>query len=479
MNNIVVTGGLGYIGSHIVKALVDWAINKSTSITIIDNLSNSDIERFNQVLQPYADSQNVNMVFIGADITDDKFVPNTIIKLKGHTTVAIIHCAGLKSVAESEMPEKQELYHHTNVHGTWNVAKLGASLMARIIFSSSATVYGDQGAPFKEDAPLSPTNFYGVTKKKAEELLESWARLAVNPTISLRYFNPVGAECEALSLAEIPSKPTNLMPLLCQAAYKNRPINIYGTDYNTPDGTALRDYIDVRDVARAHLLVLERLLGHKAESLGIPLYEVFNIGTGTPVSVRELITAFNENAASVNVVEAERRAGDAEVVYADVNKARYVLGFKAELTIGSSCKSAYLAFLNCCEHQNGSTSYTHRCAEAISSFLTSNATNTWTTVEDMEVYVRKSKRVVSGKTVQCFDIANVNIAPHAQRQGNFTRLFETCKLLAKAFGYEAILIENVMNTGFANALTKKGFIESRDDGMTPSFMFMLKGDGDV
>lgn len=320
---ILVTGGTGYIGSHTVVEL----LNEGKEVLIIDNLSNSsqdvvdDIEKITGK-RPY---------FLKVDLRNEAEVQNVF---NYFTFEAVIHFAGWKAVGESV--EKPLEYYDNNVGGTINLLKAMASHGCnKIVFSSSATVYGNpQIVPIEEDFPLSTTNPYGTTKLHIEKMLKDIC--ATNKDFSatlLRYFNPVGAHPSAL-IGENPNGiPNNLMPRIIDVARgKAEKITVFGTDYPTPDGTGVRDYIHVVDLAKGHIKALNNMEGLK----------VYNLGTGKGYSVLELIDTFNKvNNLSVEKIYCPRRAGDIAECYANPTKAKEELDWEAELNIEAMCKSAW------------------------------------------------------------------------------------------------------------------------------------------
>ena len=320
---ILVTGGTGYIGSHTVVEL----LNEGKEVLIIDNLSNSsqdvvdDIEKITGK-RPY---------FLKVDLRNEAEVQNVF---NHFTFEAVIHFAGWKAVGESV--EKPLEYYDNNVGGTINLLKAMASHGCnKIVFSSSATVYGNpQIVPNEEDFPLSTTNPYGTTKLHIEKMLKDIC--AANKDFSatlLRYFNPVGAHPSAL-IGENPNGiPNNLMPRIIDVARgKAEKITVFGTDYPTPDGTGVRDYIHVVDLAKGHIKAFNNMEGLK----------VYNLGTGKGYSVLELIDTFNKvNELSVEKVYCPRRAGDIAECYANPSKAKEELDWEAELNIEAMCKSAW------------------------------------------------------------------------------------------------------------------------------------------
>lgn len=327
---ILVTGGMGYIGSHTVVELIEAGYEP----IIVDNLSNSNVRIREQLTQ----ITGVKVPFLQIDLCDMNVLQAVLSEFPN--VEGVIHFAAYKAVGESvEQPIK---YYKNNLLSLLNVLEAFQGRRLNLVFSSSCTVYGQPDElPVSEQAPikkaLSP---YGNTKQIAEEILQETS--SSNPllnVISLRYFNPVGAHESGL-IGELPiGVPQNLVPFITQSAIGKRgPITVYGNDYNTPDGTAIRDYIHVVDLAKAHVAAL-RLL-----SEGNPNgnYDVFNVGTGTGYSVLEIIHAFERaTGVSLKYTIGDRRAGDIEKVWGNVNKSREQLGWKAELGIDEMMASAW------------------------------------------------------------------------------------------------------------------------------------------
>jgi len=329
MSKILVTGGTGYIGSHTVIALH----NAGYEVVIIDNLSNSHIKILTQLHTITGKWFDFNEI----DLQDENAVKDFA---AAHSDITgIIHFAASKAVGESvEQPLK---YYKNNFYGLINLL---TSFNRKIdfVFSSSCTVYGQPDSlPVTEAAPVKKAESpYGNTKQVAEEILAETA--AVTPelnVIALRYFNPVGAHETAL-IGELPNGvPANLVPFITQSAIGKRgPITVYGNDYDTPDGSAIRDYIHVVDLAKAHVAAIKKLEKKETSSN----YDVFNIGTGKGSSVLEIISAFESvNGEKLNYNIGPRRAGDVVQVYGDVTKSNQELGWKAELDINEMMRSAW------------------------------------------------------------------------------------------------------------------------------------------
>lgn len=319
---ILVTGGMGYIGSHTVIEL----INKNEEVIIVDNLCNASID----VLEKIKLITGKEVTFYEIDLLDKMGLESVF---KQHTIESVIHFAGLKAVGESvNIPL---VYYHNNITGTLNLCELMDKYQCRnLVFSSSATVYGmNNQAPFNEDMPLSTTNPYGATKLMIENILRD---LYISNKdwhiVLLRYFNPIGAHKSGL-LGENPRGiPNNLLPYIMQVAVgKLECLSIYGDDYNTKDGTGVRDYIHVVDLAKGHLAAIEYARMHTG-------VEAINLGTGNGYSVLEVVQAFEK--ASVTQIKysiAPRRNGDIATCYADVNKAKKLLGWEARETLEEMC----------------------------------------------------------------------------------------------------------------------------------------------
>ena len=336
MAKILVTGGTGYIGSHTVVELQ----NSGYEVVIVDNLSNSNI----QVLDRIEKITGIRPVFENIDCADylamDKFFEKCN-KDKQNNIKAIIHFAASKAVGESV--EKPLLYYRNNLGSLMNILQLMLKNDVRsIVFSSSCTVYGQpdilpvtEAAPVKQ--PLSP---YGNTKKVGEEIIKDTIYANQNyKGIILRYFNPIGAHPSA-EIGELPNGiPNNLLPFVTQtAAGLRKQLQVYGDDYNTPDGSCIRDYINVVDLARAHVLAVRRILDVQSKSS----IETFNLGTGRGLSVLEIIKTFEQvTGVKVPYKVVGRREGDIEQVWADPTYANEVLGWIAAETVEDTLRSAW------------------------------------------------------------------------------------------------------------------------------------------
>ena len=327
---ILVTGGLGFIGSHTVVELQ----NKGFEVVIIDNLSNSSID----VIEGITAITGKKPLFENLDLRDKTRLRAFFEK---HTTIiGVIHFAASKAVGESV--GNPLLYYENNINAlVYLLQELQKKEQAHLIFSSSCTVYGQaEKMPITEDAPvvkaLSP---YGNTKQIGEEIIQDVAKVSNINSILLRYFNPIGAHPTA-AIGELPlGVPQNLVPFITQTAIGLREkLSVFGNDYPTPDGTAIRDYIHVVDLAKAHVVALQRLL-HKKNTEKV---ETFNIGTGTGSSVLEVIAAFEKvTQQKLNYQIVARRAGDVTEAYANTDKANSILGWKAQLSLEEALASAW------------------------------------------------------------------------------------------------------------------------------------------
>lgn len=324
---ILLTGGTGYIGSHTAVALLE----KGHQVYIVDNLSNSK----KLVVDRIAAIANAKPVFYEADILDTDRL--TAILLENEIE-ACIHFAGLKAVGESV--EKPLHYYKVNVAGTISLCNaMTQAGVKNLVFSSSSTVYGDPASvPITETAPTgATTNPYGTSKHMVELILTDWQKAELQNNVALlRYFNPVGAHESGLIGEDPNGIPNNLMPYISQVAVGKREyLNVFGDDYSTPDGTGVRDYIHVVDLALGHLRALEGLVKY-------PGLEVYNLGTGQGYSVLEVVRAF-EKASGKKIAYkiAPRRAGDIAINYANPAKALEKLGWKANLGIEKMCKDSW------------------------------------------------------------------------------------------------------------------------------------------
>lgn len=324
--HILVTGGAGYIGSHTVVELLDTG----HTVTVVDNLCNSSAEAIRRVEK----ISGKPVAFHEFDLRDNEQLSKLF---AANTFDAVIHFAGLKAVGESV--QKPLLYYRNNVDSTLSLCEaMQVAGVTKLIFSSSATVYGNpQELPLTElsQTGVGITNPYGQTKFMIEQILRdlSIADKTLEITL-LRYFNPVGAHASGL-IGEDPSGlPNNLMPYVSQVAVgKLKTVNVYGNDYDTPDGTGVRDYIHVVDLARGHLAALEH------SKVGVATY---NLGTGKGVTVLELINAFSKAAGKkIPYVIAPRRLGDVATCYASPHKANASLGWRATKTVADACNDTW------------------------------------------------------------------------------------------------------------------------------------------
>jgi len=321
---LLVTGGTGYIGSHTVVSLQQ----RGHDVVILDNLCNSDesvVERIEQIT-------GTRPVFVRGDINDTDLVESV---LRENNIEAVIHFAALKAVGESV--ENPLLYYRNNVAGTVSLCQAMENTgVHTIIFSSSACVYGTQPIPYTEETPRSPENPYGRTKYVVELILEDWAAANPNVTaITLRYFNPIGAHESGLIGENPQGKPNNLMPFVAQVASgKREKLQVFGDDYETPDGTGKRDYIHVVDLAEGHVAALEKLT--------TPAFYAYNLGTGQSTSVLDLVHDF-EKATGVNIPYqvVARRPGDLPEYYADASKAEKDLDWHASRSIEQGCADTW------------------------------------------------------------------------------------------------------------------------------------------
>ena len=323
MTYILVTGGLGFIGSHTVLELLD----KQYKIIIIDNLSNSSKDVL-KVLK--------NILFFQIDLRNRLQLDNLFVKYR---ITAVLHFSALKAVGESIMSPLE--YYDNNICGTINLLEImNKHDCKKIIFSSSATVYGENTYPVTEDSPVGNglTNPYGKTKYMIEQILGDLYNSDKNWVITiLRYFNPIGAHPEGL-LGENPNDtPNNLFPYLLKVCTKKLPaLNIFGSDYDTEDGTCIRDFIHVVDLARGHVKALEKM------SEDHPKLRIYNLGTGKGTSVKELIGIFEKvNNVIIDHKYVARREGDLAIVYANIEKANKELDWQCIYTVEDMCKHGY------------------------------------------------------------------------------------------------------------------------------------------
>ncbi len=335
--NILVAGGMGFIGSHTVVELVA----AGHEVVIVDNLANSDVAVLGRLRQ----IMGRDVPFEQVDLCDRDALAGVFQK---YSFDAVIHFAGLKAVGESVT--KPLLYYRTNLLSTLNLCELMHEYhVKKLVFSSSATVYGHpDSVPITETAPLRPINPYGHTKAMIEQMLMDLAvgDSEVQVTL-LRYFNPIGAHESGLIGEDPQGLPNNLFPFIARVASgQYEKLQVFGDDYDTPDGTAIRDYIHVVDLARGHLAALQHM--------PVPgTYEVYNLGTGHGCSVLESIAAFEKACGHEIAYEVvARRAGDSTASYADVAKANQALGWQATKTLDESCADIWRWQQYIAQHQS-------------------------------------------------------------------------------------------------------------------------------
>ncbi|NMB17953.1 MAG: UDP-glucose 4-epimerase GalE [Erysipelothrix sp.] len=322
--NILVTGGLGFIGSHTVVELIE----NNHKVIIVDNLCNSELKVLGKIQQ----ITGVKPDFYMYDVTNEKQMDEIF---KVNEIEGIIHFAGLKAVGESV--DKPLQYYYNNLLSTIVICRLSAKYnVNKIVFSSSATVYGNQTSPLKESYPLKETtNPYGETKAMNERILIDTSNAQENLMVTiLRYFNPIGAHQSGL-IGENPNGiPNNLMPYVTKVANKSLPkLTIFGNDYDTIDGTGVRDFIHVVDLARGHVTAIENMINK---------VNIYNLGTGKGTSVLQLIKVFEKvNNVSVPFEMSGRRSGDLAESYADVTKVREELGWVTKYNLEDMVRDAW------------------------------------------------------------------------------------------------------------------------------------------
>lgn len=328
-HTVLVSGGAGFIGSHVTVELV----NAGYEVIVADNFSNCDMINYHGVCQILGKKiPLVKMDFCDTEAVRSLFESNKI--------DAVIHFAAFKAVGESVAEPLK--YYSNNLGSFINILESARAKGCNVLFSSSATVYGEADKkPVTEDTPRqSATSPYGNTKQICEDILrDSVKAYSGIKGIALRYFNPIGAHPSAL-IGELPrGVPNNLVPFITQTAIGKREcLSVFGGDYPTPDGTCLRDYIDIVDLAKAHVCAVDRMLDGKMEKE----YEIFNIGTGRPLSVLELINSFERvNGVKLNWKMAPRRAGDVVAIWADPSLAEAKLGWKATRSIDQTLSAAW------------------------------------------------------------------------------------------------------------------------------------------
>lgn len=328
-HTVLVSGGAGFIGSHVTVELV----NAGYEVIVADNFSNCDMTNYHGVCQILGrEIPLVKMDFCDTEAVRELFESNKI--------DAVIHFAAFKAVGESVAEPLK--YYSNNLGSFINILESARAKGCNVLFSSSATVYGEADKkPVTEDTPRqSATSPYGNTKQICEDILrDSVKAYSGIKGIALRYFNPIGAHPSAL-IGELPrGVPNNLVPFITQTAIGKREcLSVFGGDYPTPDGTCLRDYIDIVDLAKAHVCAVDRMIDGKMEKE----YEIFNIGTGRPLSVLELINSFERvNGVKLNWKMAPRRAGDVVAIWADPSLAEAKLGWKATRSIDQTLSAAW------------------------------------------------------------------------------------------------------------------------------------------
>ena len=325
--HILVTGGAGYIGSHTCLELLE----KGYAVTVIDNLCNSSAKSLERVQALTGKS----LRFYQADVRDEAQLRQIFTEQQ---IDCVIHFAGLKAVGESV--EKPWMYYDNNLNSTLVLVKVMQDVgVKKLIFSSSATVYsGDNEMPLREDSRTGNcTNPYGWTKYMTEQILSGISNADKEWSVCLlRYFNPIGAHGSGQIGEDPRGIPNNLMPYITQVAVGRREkLSVYGNDYDTHDGTGVRDYIHVVDLAKGHVAAVEYAVGHKG-------CEVFNLGTGTGYSVLDMVQAFRKvNQVALPYVIADRRPGDLAVCYAEPGKSARELGWKAEKNLEDMCRDSW------------------------------------------------------------------------------------------------------------------------------------------
>lgn len=329
---VLITGGAGYIGSHTIIELINQGYNEVYSIDNFINSSVINYEKISQITGKKVTHYNIDLTSI--EQTRQFFMENTI--------DAVIHFAALKSVPESV--DKPDLYYRNNTLSLLNILKCMKEFnVHNIIFSSSCSIYGNPDQlPVQERTPLGNAESpYARTKQIGEMIIKDFCFVNRDfKAISLRYFNPAGAHPSGLIGEAYSKRPNNLVPIITQTAANLREkLTVFGSDYNTADGSCIRDYIHVMDVAKAHVKALEHLLNEKMPEN----YDIFNLGTGKGTSVLEIINHFESvNNIKVNYVTGDRRTGDVESIYADNSKASEVLGWNTEYTLTDMLQSAWL-----------------------------------------------------------------------------------------------------------------------------------------
>lgn len=324
---ILVTGGNGYIGTHITLEL----LKKNYELYLIDNFSNSKKSNLNKI-------RNISKKKIKYFNCDLKDYRQTLKSLKKINPQIVIHLAGFKSVSESQKYKRK--YFQNNVIGSKNLFKSMNQLnIKKIIFSSSATIYGKpKYLPIDENHKIKAVNNYGRNKIEIEKILMKYVDDFNWSVISLRYFNPVGSH-SSFMVGDDPKSPENLMPKLCLSVKKSKSFYIYGNSFKTNDGTAIRDYIHIEDLANAHVKSIKKLKDKK--------FLEFNIGTGKGSSVLDVINVYKKvNKVNIDVKFRNRRKGDVPIMYASSKKAKKHLGWSAKKSMNEMCKSAHMFYKN-------------------------------------------------------------------------------------------------------------------------------------
>lgn len=323
---ILVTGGAGYIGSHTCLVLLE----QGHHVVVADNLSNSKQESLHRVATITGKPLDFHQIDLLDEVALNRLLETTDVE-------AVIHFAGLKAVGDSV--KKPLDYYRNNVVGALNLLEaMQRHGVQSLIFSSSATVYGDpESSPIPEDAPFNPSNPYGQTKAMIEQILRDMAASQPKMRVALlRYFNPVGAHSSGMIGEDPQGIPNNLLPFVAKVASGElEQLKIFGNDYDTPDGTCIRDYLHVMDLAEGHVKALDYLESHEG-------VDAFNLGTGQGRSVLEVVDAFEQACGKPIAREfVERRAGDVPAYFADVTKAEKVLGWKAQRSLLEMCADAW------------------------------------------------------------------------------------------------------------------------------------------
>ena len=323
---VCLTGGAGFIGSHILTEL----LAEQNDVLVIDNFVNSSLESLRRVERIAEASFEV----LEEDICNTPAITDALTAFRPD---CVIHCAGLKAVGESE--DKPLLYYRVNVGGAISLLEaMDASSCNQIIFSSSATVYGvPEYLPYDEAHPVAPVNVYGRTKAAVERMIVDWAHAdKARAAANLRYFNPVGAHSSGVIGEDPQGIPNNLVPFIADVACGLRPtLSVFGDDYRTKDGTGVRDYIHIVDLAIGHLAAMRYLSRH-------PGVEVFNLGTGDGNSVLEVVSAFaSASGRDISYEVKPRREGDIDEFYADSAKAERMLGWRADRNLDDMCRDVW------------------------------------------------------------------------------------------------------------------------------------------